>query len=522
MTTRDTNHTADTTHESNDSHTKLGRRTFLGAVGATAAGASLLATGTARAHDHWDDDYDRVIDMVEDAGADNTGNESITPKLEQYAANDTLLKFPPGRYFMDSQFRFTDFRHFGMMGDDATLVPANYHNFDGPQYRLFRLGVDYDPGVDLRIQGFDVDLRADDTGIRVIEAQVKDGLFVDDITVVGQHDSGTYGPGLFNVLDPDGKGMVKRFRANYGGAFSANTPGDIWRGPSGLMTTRQHKGQIEYKDCELDDWPDNGLYALTNGRVIVNGGRYANSEAASIRLGGTNNLVTGARIVVNKQRPENQNQRGIRLDEGPGNAVVNTDIILDRPNGHAITVMNDCEDAYLRNLDIRIGNEINHGIVVQSKAGPTKILRSDININRGGNAIQINGDNAGKVHCEYLDITGEADGDSWRHAIRCNRNDCEFRVVNVNQQGTNKRRAIVINGNDNLVYRGKQTATHIPIVVNGEGTWIERIDSQSSEDQRAAKLNDQSSNVTLKHSHIKRGIWDKGCDGLRMYGNDTS
>ncbi|WP_338729762.1 hypothetical protein [Haladaptatus sp. DJG-WS-42] len=520
MTTRDTTPSTDSNRESNDSLT-LGRRTFLGAVGATAAGATLLASGKAEAS-HVEDQYDRVIDIVDDAGADNSGDESITPILEQYAANDTLIKFPPGRYYMDSQFRFTDFRNFGLVGDDATLVPANYHNYDGPQYRLFRLGVDYDPGVDLRVQGFAVDLRANDTGIRVIEAQVLDGLFVDDITVVGRHDSGTYGPGLFDILSPDGTGMVKRFRANYGGAFSENTPGDIWRGPSGLMSTRYHEGQIEYKDCELDDWPDNGLYALTNGRVIVNGGRYANSEAASIRLGGHDCLVTDATIVVDQQHDENQNQRGIRLDEGPNMNVVDTTIRLEEPNGHALTVMNDCESAFLSHLDVTVGDETCHGIVVQSSAGPTKIIRSDIEIQRGGNAIQINGSDAGTVLCEYVDISGDAQGDVWRHALRCNRNDCEFRVVNFNQQGEHYRRAMVLNGDNTLVYKGKQTASHIPFVVNGSGAWMEGMDAQSMTGYKAVKLNDQSSDVTIKKSDIRRGVWDKGCAGLRMYGNDTS
>ncbi len=505
-----------------DSTSHIGRRKFMGAVGATAAGATLFSSQNAKAATTTsiEDGYSRVIDIVEDAGADNTGTESITPILRKYAGDDTLIKFPPGRYYMDSQFRFTGFRNFGLVGDDATLVPANYDEFDGPQYRLFRLGIYYNPGVDLRVQGFTVDLTAERTGIRAIDAMVDDGLFVDDITIVGRHDTGTFGPALFSITSPDGKGMVKRFRANDGGAWDENTPGDLWRGPTGILCSQYHTGQIEFKDCELDDWPDNGLYAVTNGRVIVNGGRYANSEAASIRLGGHDCIVTGAEVVVDKQNPQNQNQRGIRLDAGPNMAVVDTTIRLEKPNGHALTVMNDCESAYLRGLDISIGDEVCHGIVVQSQAGPTEIVDTNIDIQRGGNAIQINGTDAGKVHCEYVDITGNADGDSWRHAIRCNRNDCEFRVVNVNQPGDHFRRALVLNGDNVLVYRGKQAATHVPIVVNSAGAWIERIEAESFSGREGIKLNSMSSDVTIKRSTIANGIWDKSTDGLRMYGNE--
>ncbi|WP_276248704.1 hypothetical protein [Haladaptatus sp. YSMS36] len=521
MTTRDTIHTSDSAHESNDTNTSLGRRTFLGAVGATAAGATLLGTGTATASSSLEDNYDRVVDMVEDAGADNTGEESITPKIEQYAGNDTLLKFPEGRYFMDSQFRFTNFRNFGMVGDNATLVPANYHNYDGPQYRMFRLGVDYDPGVDLHIENFTVDLRANDTGIRAFEAQVKDGLFVDNINIVGQHDSGTKGPGMFVITDPDGHGMVKRFRANDGGAFSENTPGDIWRGPSGIFTSKYHKGTIEYKNCELDDWPDNNLYCPSNGSIIVNGGRYANGEAASIRLRGHDCLVTGAKVVVDKQREENEGQRGIRLDGGSDMRVTETTIELVKPNGHALTVMDDVKNAKIDHVNVTVGDEVNHAFVVQPGAGPTTIRRCDFHMERGGNAIQIRGDDAGKVVCEHLDITGDAEGYIWPSAIRNYRNNVVFHNVNFQQRGDENRKAFWLDGDDVRVTGGGQYATHYPTVVNGSNVVIEDIEAESVDGYEAIRLNDGSKNVTIRNSYIKRGVEDNGCENLEMYGNET-
>ncbi|WP_223302066.1 hypothetical protein [Haladaptatus sp. R4] len=144
----------------------------------------------------YSDQYGNVIDVTE-AGADNDGNESITPVLEDNADDDTLLYFPEGEYYMDSQFRFTGFTNFGMVGQNATLIPANYNDFDGGgdnNYRLFRLGVVDQPGKDLRVENFTVDQTEDNTGIRVIEAEVTDGLTIRDIEVKGTHDSGTWGP----------------------------------------------------------------------------------------------------------------------------------------------------------------------------------------------------------------------------------------------------------------------------------------------------------------------------------------
>ena len=493
----------------------------------SALGAGLLAPGAfsrlgeGRTITSIEDEYDTVVDIVADGGADDTGGESITPILREHCGDDTLIKFPPGTYYMDEQFRFTGFRNFGLVGDDATIVPANYHDFDGPQYRLFRLGIYYSPGTDLRFEGFTVDMTAEDTGVRVIEAQVNDGLNVRNVDVVGQHDAGTFGPALFDVMDPDGSGHVYGFRAPDGGAYSVNCPGDIWRGPTGILMSDSHRGTITYEDCVLGAFPDNGLYALTNGQVIVDGGTYENSQASSIRLGGTDCVVRGATVRVDEARSSDTNQRGIRLDSGSNLRVEGTSIELVEPNGHAISVMNDVSSARIENTSISIGNTVTHGIVISPEAGPTDIVDTAIEINGGGNAIQIQGSNAGKVVCEHVDITGNASGSDWRHAIKCYRDDCEFRSVNIDQTGPHYRRGIELNGDGCLVYSGTQTTRHHPIVVNGASAWIEGITAESVDGYAAVKLTDASSDATVKRNTLYNGILDKGCAGLRAYGNDT-
>jgi len=134
-------------------------------VAACAAGIGLTSTATASAdrYGHYYDDYATVVDVTE-AGADDTGSESITPVLEKLRDDNTLLVFPEGEYFMDEQFRFTGFDNFGVVGENATLVPADFHEFNGPRYRLFRLGVSSRPGGRVRFEGFDVDQRAPTRG----------------------------------------------------------------------------------------------------------------------------------------------------------------------------------------------------------------------------------------------------------------------------------------------------------------------------------------------------------------------
>jgi hypothetical protein len=121
---------------------------------------------------------------------------------------------------------------------------------------------------------FRLDQTAPDTGIRVIETVVEDGLEVRDITVSGEHDSGTWGPGRFAISDPDGSGLVEGFEVPDGGAWEDETPnaGNLWRGPSGIVSNI-NRGTLRFADCVLGGFPDNGLYAAgSTGKIIVDGG----------------------------------------------------------------------------------------------------------------------------------------------------------------------------------------------------------------------------------------------------------
>ncbi|WP_458187832.1 twin-arginine translocation signal domain-containing protein [Haladaptatus sp. NG-WS-4] len=179
------------------------RRNFLkgvSAAGLCAAGTGEM-TGKASARPPLLDNFETVIDMVEDAGADPTGNEPITPLLREYADDDTVLVFPPGRYRMNEQFRFTGFNNFGIYGKwDVTIVPDNYYDFDD--------GGDYAPGKDLLFKNIFVDQTAKDTGIRVLDAAVSDGLHVENVNMRGRHDSGTWGPLRAVITDPDGSSVA--------------------------------------------------------------------------------------------------------------------------------------------------------------------------------------------------------------------------------------------------------------------------------------------------------------------------
>ncbi|WP_229504708.1 right-handed parallel beta-helix repeat-containing protein [Natrinema versiforme] len=516
--------------DGSDSRTRSRRRFLGGTVAACAAGIGLTATAGAASepYGHYYDDYATVVDVT-DAGADDTGTESITPVLEDLRDDDTLLVFPEGEYFMDEQFRFTGFENFGVVGENATLIPATYHEFDGPQYRLFRLGVSYNPGDRLRFEGFDVDQTAPDTGIRVIEAYAADRLEVRDVTVRGQHDSGTWGPGLFNVTDPDGRGIVERFRAPDGGAWVSETPnaGNRWRGPIGIEAN-ETEGTLEFRRCWLGGFPNNGLYAAGgNGTIVVHGGLYRNSNGANVRVGGQGSEIRWPTVEVDSTRSADESQRGIRIENGRDLEIYGAavEISSPKPTSHAISVMNTCNSARIDNTRIEIrGSEVNHGIVLSPDCGEATIVDTEItHETAGGYPLWIRDNDEGEqVLAETLTISGRAgDASGFRDGIRCERDSCRFSNIDVTQHGRDgaDRNAVVNTGEDLTIYRSDLRASQYPFVDLGTEALVRDSTLESSAGREAVCLYSSSTNPTFKKNRLVGGIRDLGASGVTTWEN---
>ncbi|QCS42892.1 hypothetical protein [Natrinema versiforme] len=476
----------------------------------TAVSAGGVVSATDSENDR-EDEYETVVDVVE-AGADDSGSESVTPVLREHVDDDTLLEFPEGRYYMDEQLRLTSFENVGFVGEDATLVPATYREFDGPQYRLFRMGTSDAPGRDLRFEGFHVDQTASETGIRVLSAQVEDGLVVTNVFVDGVHDSGTWGPGLFNVTDPDGSGRVERFCASDGGRHVDETPnaGTMWRGPTGISVDQHHRGTLVFDGCVLGGFPDNGLYVSSEtGRVGVDGGRFRNSGTASIRLSGTAGEIRDATITVDENPHDSRGQHAIRLDRGGRFELEGVTVDAPRPNGDAIRVMNDVERASIADSRIAVGDRPNSGIRIDPGVGSATIEDIDIEIDGSGNAVRILGPDATGVDLEDVRITGDAAGTTLRHAIFCERSECRFVGLSVDQRGPDKRRGLELRGDDATVADSEFETTHTPIVVNGaDGVAIEDTRAASAGDGYSLRIIDDSGAVSLAANEFPDGVRD--------------
>lgn len=486
------------------------RRSFLTSIGAAAGGLSLGSMG-GRAR--LEDNYRTVVDLV-DAGADNMGDTSVTPVIEDVIDDDTLLRFPPGRYYMDSQVRFTGFENVGLVGEDATLVPANYHDFEGPKNRLFRLGVDYSPGGSIHVENFTIDQRAPDTGIRAFELTASDRLVVRNVHVAGYHDSGTWGPALFRLTESDGVGLVEEFKIPDGAALSSETPGSrLWRGPTGILVNG-HRGSLRFYHCVVNGFPDQGLYVTGTGEFTVYGGAYRNSGTSNVRIGTDRATVNWATLVVDDDNLDYAAQVPIWVDRGSWIEIRNSDISMPSPNGAGVLVQSDVDGALLTNTELSIGAGVTSGVVIQGDTGPVYLRGVDVASEASGNAIRILGADGGEVGIQGGRISGGASGTVLRHAIRAERDGTEIRHVEIDQWGDGKRRGLALVGDDAYVNGCSIGTTDRPVTVRGDSAWIEDCWLNSYSGDESILLADSVQSVRLKNNGFPDGIADRGATGV--------
>lgn len=427
-------------------------------------------------------DYDKVINVVE-AGADNTGSESISSLIGKLAGDNTLLKFPEGKYYVDEMVRLTGFENFGMVGDGATIVPASADEYK-TEARMFKFGVYYNPGKNLHVKGFTVDYTAPNTGLRAFDLTVSDGVSVKDITFEGVHDAGTWGPMHIDIVSSDGYGIVKNVKMPEGGEFTEETAKDampaVKNGPTGFLLSPYHSGRLDVIDSVIGAFPDNGLYdSESPGQVVVKGGTYKNCNSASIRLTGDKSGVYGANVVIDQNRSNDEGQHGIRFDGGSNLKIADCKVNLKRPNGRGIAVLPSVSSATIENTKViaekNDARRSINAIDISKGVGKVLIKGGSITQNHYGQALQIH-DGKGPVNVKNLKVTGEASGaQGGRNAIYCERDGCTFQGLEVDLPGGDHRRALAILADDITIKGGEYASSGRPITVKGSDVMIQNI-----------------------------------------------
>lgn len=158
--------------------------------------------------------------------------------------------------------------------------------------------------------------------------------------------------------------------------------------------------------------------------------------------------------------------------------------------------------------------------------GSVTIADTTVRVDGSSNAVQIQQaasvTNPGKVTCDRLTVTGDAPGSTWREAIRCNRDGCEFTDLTVSQPGPDRRDGLLVNGNNVRTVGGRYEATRWPVVQN-ENAFVDDIYADSLDDASVVRLSDGWQNATITDSTLLGGFGNaSSCPGLTTAGNQYS
>lgn len=312
---------------------RIDRRTFLGAIGAgivsTAAGCAAHQAQVQQANpssekgevstaldpSQYADQFESVVDIVEDFEADPTGQESINPALEDAWADDRLIVFPPGQYKMTESFDRTGRRvNAGIIGMNAVIRHGRVDAIHGHRVRegeyhgnvrMFNMGTRPDPlrGKFL-FGGFIFDWNwSENAGMQGLHTHVDGELEVRNIQFHGIHSLGCHGNMRVVTMSPSSYGLVDSIDMRWGGKHYENTintrstaprgPRSSWEGnpPSwsttGIVGDAYLEGTMHINNVLCGGWPGAGMYYQGGGgRKIVTNCVSVNSNVAQIRVSG--------------------------------------------------------------------------------------------------------------------------------------------------------------------------------------------------------------------------------------------
>lgn len=392
---------------------------------------------------NYEERFDTIVDLGE-TNIDATGTRPVTNVLKGHAADDTLLKFPPGRYLLDG-WVFENRSNFGMTGYDATLVPPK----NADKYWLV--------GGSLRnflFEGFTIDNTAKNTGAGCMIRCRGGTNVVRDIAIRGQQDiEHTYG---FSVMSAgkDTELRLENLDLTDGGVKATS----IFAFPQkNFPNPNAEPGTLVLKNCRVAGW-NGGVYLSPHGGPLrVLGGEYANNGVHQIRVGGGDGraraIVRGVTVRVDDPPRHltgvQRNMRGIWAEEGDRLLVEDCDVRVSNLAGvyseGAIAIGQDYGRATVRNTKITVDAD---AVAVRAKP-PSDQYKPDATPSMDALPAAWN------LTLEDVTVRGQANASTAIHVT--DRPNCAFNRVRLRQSG---------DGRDGLSLYGASSAT-----ITG-GTWV--------------------------------------------------
>ena len=231
-------------------------------------------------------------------------------------------------------------RYLGLVGASAlgTAIGASRAASGASEYTTYTI----DPGgtftqrvsSEETFENVLVDATAADAGVRIVASG--SNWAIRNVGIKGRLDA--VDEAAFRLQVNDGSTGV--FENVYLG------DGAVDGGRGGVFVPTSHEGTLYVSECNVQYWPDNGIYASAPGRserggeggqIVIERSYARNNNIAGFRIGTDRSIVRESVVHVDEGPPANPagkvNARGIWVKEGGSVRVENADILLAHSDG---------------------------------------------------------------------------------------------------------------------------------------------------------------------------------------------
>lgn len=399
-------------------------------------------------------EFQSVVDVVE-IGADPEGQSSVNFLFSQNLEDDTLLAFQPGTYQIDP-FQLTG-NHLGMVntGDEPVrFVPSDGNCRGGNPYIFF------DRVSDLVLENITFDFTNSEAGGPLHFFLTGDST-VRNMTYEGTC-SNQLGIMRVEVLDENGSVLFENLQAR-------NIDEDHTL--TGVYVSGNHAGEATFRDCNLEEFSDNGLYASApggpggqDGAVNVEGGVYRNNNISNVRLGSTGSIAQDVDVIVDSETPGwgQLNSRGIRLRNKSGQLIDNCSITFEQ----------EAADSF-------------GGVVFHTKNSGGLVRDTTIRVRRDEipavKAFSVT--NAGNSSPEFEEVVITGDATEGVAVDIEGRDETEFRGCTIIQNGSNRDGIQLVDSHDCRIVDSHIFVAGDPIILRNASVHVENTEFVT-EDER--------------------------------------
>lgn len=416
-----------------------------------------------------------AIDVTE-RGIDNTGSTDVSADIESLLADDRLLVFPKGTYYLGSTVEVDGFDDLGLVSEGHPMQKTARFVWDGDSTSTFAeqrffSAADAKTVGDFVFGGFVFDTTAPDTGATSIVCNTSGRARIFACEQDGRFD----GPGSHDFMELQTANrnaviIADSIVATDGAEFTA---ANLGVDSAGIGAYREgNSGKVVVKNCLVGNWPNNAIY----GRASEMGTHLINNTC--FNCGVSNGRVdTHGRIVGHYAYTDADYDPDFD-DSGPMRGI----FCVGADPGQNILVENCFVD-----MQARTAGNLNPGIRLGRFAGTATIRDCFVRVDNGSRGLWIDGEHGAtpteRVTVDSVRVVGSTGSDG----ILCLRENVEFDncYVDVAPDGE---QGLQLSGGGEVVSGG---AFHS----GGQGIWSNAAD-QVIRDVTAATPNIDVSNAT--------------------------